>query len=46
LVSRSGIALLRELTEVTGLVQGRTEELLDTYKAVPTVHAPGRVRAP
>jgi hypothetical protein len=45
LVSRSGVALLRELTEVTGLVQGWTEELLDTYKAVPTVHAPGRVLA-
>jgi len=43
LVSRSGVALLRELTEVTGLVDGWTEELLDTYKAVPTVHAPGRV---
>jgi len=45
LVSRSGVALLRELTEVTGLVAGWTEALLDTYKAVPTVHAPGRVLA-
>jgi hypothetical protein len=45
LVSRSGVALLRELTEVTGLVHGWTEELLDTYKAVPAVHAPGRVLA-
>jgi hypothetical protein len=45
LVSRSGVALLRELTEVTGLVRGWTDELLDTYKAVPTVHAPGRVLA-
>jgi len=45
LVSRSGIALLRELTEVTGLVEGWTEQLLDTYKALPTVHAPGRVLA-
>jgi hypothetical protein len=45
LVSRSGVALLRELTEETGLVQGWTEQLLDTYKAVPTVHAPGRVLA-
>lgn len=45
MVSRSGIALLRELTEVTGLVEGWTEQLLDTYKALPTVHAPGRVLA-
>lgn len=45
LVSRSGVALLRELTEMTGLVQGWTEQLLDTYKAIPTVHAPGRVLA-
>lgn len=45
LVSRSGVALWRELTEFTGLVDGWTEELLDTYKAVPTVHAPGRVLA-
>jgi len=45
LVSRSGVALLRELSEVTGLVHGWTEGLLDTYKAVPTVHAPGRVLA-
>ena len=43
LVSRSGVALLRELTEVTGLVEGWSEQLLDTYKAFPTVHAPGRV---
>lgn len=45
LVSRSGVALLRELTEVTGLVEGWTEQMLDTYKAMPTVHAPGRVLA-
>ena len=45
LVSRSGVALLRELTEVTGLVEGWSEQLLDTYKAFPTVHAPGRVRS-
>lgn len=43
LVSRSGVALWRELTELTGLVEGWTEQLLDTYKAMPTVHAPGRV---
>lgn len=45
LVSRSGVALLRELTEMTGLVDGWTEELLDTYKALPTAHLPGRVLA-
>jgi len=45
LVSRSGVALLRELTEVTGLVEGWSEALLDTYKALPTVHLPGRVLA-
>ncbi|MCA1693337.1 MAG: IS1380 family transposase [Actinobacteria bacterium] len=45
LVSRSGVALLRELSEFTGLVGGWTEQLLDTYRAVPTVHAPGRVLA-
>ncbi len=32
---------LRELTEVTGLVEGWSGQLLDTYKAIPTVHAPG-----
>lgn len=45
LVSRSGVVLLRELTEMTGLADGWTEQLLDTYKAVPTVHLPGRVLA-
>ncbi len=44
-MSRSGVTLWRELTEFTGLVEGWTEEMLDTYKAVPTVHAPGRVLA-
>jgi hypothetical protein len=45
LVSRAGVALLRELTEDTGLVQGWTGALLDTYKAFPTAHMPGRVLA-
>lgn len=45
LASRAGAALLRELTEDTGLVVGWTRELLDTYKALPTVHMPGRVLA-
>jgi hypothetical protein len=33
LVSRTGAALLRELTVDTGLVAGWTEVLLDTYKS-------------
>jgi len=37
--------LLRELTEETGLADGWTEALLDTYKAFPSVHLPGRVLA-
>lgn len=45
LVSRTGAALLRELTVVTGLAAGWTRELLDTYRALPTVHLPGRVLA-
>jgi hypothetical protein len=45
LVSRTGVALLRELTETTGLAEGWTGVLLDTYKALPAVHAPGRVLA-
>jgi len=45
LVSRAGVALLRELTVDTGLAAGWTTALLDTYKAIPTVHAPGRVLA-
>jgi hypothetical protein len=39
------VALLRELTEVSGLAEGWTGVLLDTYKAFPTVHLPGRVLA-
>jgi hypothetical protein len=45
LVSRTGAALLRELTERSGLADGWTDVLLDTYKAVPSVHQPGRVLA-
>jgi hypothetical protein len=45
LVSRAGVALLRELTEETGLAAGWTAALLDTYKTFPTVHLPGRVLA-
>ena len=45
LVSRAGVALLRELTVETGLAAGWTAALLDTYKAVPAVHLPGRVLA-
>jgi hypothetical protein len=45
LVSRAGVALLRELTEDTGLAEGWTEALLDTYKAFPAAHLPGRVLA-
>ena len=41
LVSRTGAVLLRELTDQTGLAAGWSEVLLDTYKALPTVHAPG-----
>jgi hypothetical protein len=44
-VSRAGVALVRELTEETGLASGWTGCLLDTYKALPAVHLPGRVLA-
>jgi len=44
-VSQSGVVLLRELTVDSGLAQGWTAALLDTYKTFPTVHAPGRVLA-
>ena len=44
-MSRAGVALLRELTVDTGLAEGWTNALLDTYKAMPTVHEPGRVLA-
>lgn len=45
LVSRAGVALLRELTVDTGLADGWSEVLLDTYKALPSRHLPGRVLA-
>jgi hypothetical protein len=44
LVSRAGVALLRELTISTGLGTGWSEALLDTYDGTPT-HLPGRVLA-
>jgi hypothetical protein len=45
LVSRAGVALLRQLTEETGLAGGWPAALLDTYKTFPAVHAPGWVLA-
>ena len=36
---------MRELTEETGLAAGWTDALLDTYKAFPAAHFPGRVLA-
>lgn len=44
LVSRAGVALLRELTISTGLGTGWSAALLDTYEDMPT-HLPGRVLA-
>jgi hypothetical protein len=41
-VSHAGVGLLREMAEYTGLVDGVTDALADTYRGVP-VHAPGRV---
>ena len=41
-VSHAGAGLLREMAEYTGLVDGVTEALLDTYRGLP-VHPPGRV---
>ncbi len=41
-VSHAGVVLLREMAEETGLVDGLTVALIDTYRGVP-VHAPGRV---
>jgi hypothetical protein len=41
-VSHAGVGLLREMAELTGLVDGISAALLDTYRGVP-VHAPGRV---
>src|SRR5882757_2516289 len=44
LVTRAGVALLRELTVSTGLGTGWSEALLDTYAGMP-IHLPGRVLA-
>ena len=44
-MSRTGAALLRELSVDSGLADGWTNALLDTYKAFPSVHGPGRVLA-
>ena len=41
-VSHAGVGLLREVAEYTGLVDGVTDVLLDTYEGVPG-HPPGRV---
>ncbi len=41
-VSHAGVGLLREMAEYTGLVEGVSAALLDTYAGMP-VHAPGRV---
>ncbi len=42
-VSHAGVGLLREMAEYTGLVDGVTGVLLDTYRAFPTAHMPGQV---
>jgi len=42
IVSHAGAALLRELAAETGLVQGWTAALIDTYR-LPPLHAPGQV---
>jgi hypothetical protein len=44
LVSRSGVALLRELADRSGLVGGWTAALADTYDG-PWLHPPGQVLA-
>lgn len=43
-VSHAGVGLLREMAEATGLVEGISAALLDTYRGFP-IHAPGRVFA-
>ncbi len=43
-VSHAGVGMLREMAESTGLVDGVTAALLDTYKGL-AVHAAGRVFA-
>jgi hypothetical protein len=44
-VSHAGAELLREMAGATGLIEAWDEVLLDTYKASPTRHFPGRVLA-
>jgi hypothetical protein len=41
-VSHAGVGLLREMAEYTGLVDGVSDALIDTYAGIP-IHAPGRV---
>lgn len=41
-VSHAGVGLLRETARLTGLVDGVSDALADTYSGVP-VHPPGRV---
>ncbi len=41
-VSHAGVGLLREMAEYTGVVDGVTAALADTYRG-PWLHAPGRV---
>lgn len=41
-VSHAGVGLLREMAEYTGLVDGLSAALADTYRG-PWLHAPGRV---
>lgn len=43
-VSHAGVGLLREMAEYTGLVEGVSAALADTYRG-PWLHAPGRVFA-
>jgi hypothetical protein len=41
-VSHAGVGLLREMAQFTGLAEGVSEALIDTYRGRP-VHPPGRV---
>ena len=43
-MSHAGTALLRELAVETGLVNGWTAALIDTYR-LPPIHPPGQVLA-
>ena len=43
-VSHAGVGLLREVADLTGLIENVTEVLADTYQG-PWVHDPGRVFA-